>query len=446
MVATVIDSRDAKVWFLAAGQKKVGPMATARVLERVAQGKVPAEARVWREGMDEWLPLHQVAEFQTERTVVPEPTEEKARRSGEGSGERRARRDASGERKLTSSAERKRAKAPAAAAKPAAPTPSAPFAPAYRVERRDLWRAFGLGIDRRRATILLSSLLAAGVASGVVMVVGKVAGLIHPLLALPFVLAAALTSFAVSSIGLGALSFHSRRQLEEGPAPTLGEAFGHAARHAGALIVPPIALSVAWLVPVVGLVLLALLLKIPYLGPIGTGLAFGAHIALGALTLYLLLTAGVASVFAPVVVGFEGTGVGDTFKRLLEFSRRSTARVLLWSITPSLAFVPFSLLVVSFAALSVALPLGALTVVGGREVATWIASGMATDAPLPGLMIGALPMAGWIGLTIAAALAVLGSVANSLVSHLYVAGRPGNDERPTRDAFLAACALKAGEN
>lgn len=452
MVEAVIEAKDAKVWFLAAGQKKVGPMATGRVLERVAQGKVPPEARVWRDGMDEWLPLHAVSEFQVEKTIVPEAAPAKVRdgaSSDEGSGERRARRaprEQSGERKPSSSGERKRARAPLAATKASAAAQDTPFTPAYRIERRDLWRAFGLGVDRRRATILLVSLLAAGLAGGLVSVVGQVAGLIHPLLALPFVLASAVTSFAIASLGLGALSFHSRRQLEEAPAPGLGEAFGHALRHVGALTVPPVALSIAWVVPVVGLGLLALLLKIPYLGPVGTGLAFGAHIALGALTLYLLLTAGVASVFAPVVVGFEGTGVAGTFKRLLEFSRRSTARVLLWSILPGAAFVPFSLLVLSFAALSVALPLGALTAVAGREVYAWIATGMTTDAPLPGLLVGALPMAAWIGLTIAAAVAVLGSVANSLVSHLYAAGRAGNDERPTRDAVLAACAMKAGEN
>lgn len=450
MVESVIEAKDAKVWFLAAGQKKIGPMATARVLERVAQGKVPADARVWRDGMEEWRPLHAVAEFQNETTVVPEP---EAKRSGEGSGERRRRaasRDQDGAprnaaAKLASSGERKRARA-RAAVESAAPVQDTPFAPAYRIERGDLWRAFGLGIDRRRASILLLTFIGAAVAAGVVAVVGEVAGMVHPLLAVPFVLASGLTSFTASSLGIGALSFHSRRQLEEADPPTIGEAFAHAVRHAGALTVPPIALAVAWVVPVIGLAVLALLAKIPYLGPIGTGVVFGVHIALGALTLYLLLTAGVASVFAPVVVGFESTGVLETFKRLLEFSRRSTVRVLLWSVMPGMAFVPFSLLVLSFTALSMALPLAALAAAAGPDLLAWVQGGMTTEAPMPGLMVGALPMAGWIGLTIAAAFAVLGSVGNSLVSHLYAAGRPGNDERPTRDAYLAACALEAGKN
>lgn len=471
--AVGVEASDARVWFLAAGQKKVGPLAAARVLARVAQGKVPADARVWRDGMDEWLPLHAVSEFQTEATVVPGRADAERPSSDDGR-DRRAARAAVGAGKLASSGERKRIKAAVHAkadestaprtdarigskadAKSAAklgtkaasaPRPAeAPFAPAWRFERRDLWRAFGLGVDRRRATILLLTLLGAGVASGLVTVVGKVAGMIHPLLAVPFVLAAGLASFAAAALGAGALSFHSRRQLEDAAPPTIGEAFGHALRHAASLTIPPLALSIAWVGPVLALGILALLVKIPYLGPIGTGLLFGVHIALGALTLYLLLTAGVASVFAPVVVGFEGTGVVDTFKRLLEFSRRATARVLLWSLLPGLAFVPFALLVLSLTALSLALPLGALGAVAGRDLAAWFASGMTTEAPLAGATVGLLPLAAWTGLTLAAALSVLGSVANSLVSHLYAAGRAGNDERPTRDAVLAASALKVTE-
>ncbi len=479
--AVGVEASDARVWFLAAGQKKVGPMAAARVLARVAQGKVPADARVWRDGMDAWLPLHQVSEFQSEATVVPgQPAAE--RPACDDLQERRAARTVANG-KLTASGERKRARVQAeskidekTARKPdhkksgskpesksestadaksaatvatkaaAGPRPDeAPFAPAWRFERRDLWRAFDLGVERRRAAMLLLCILGAGAASGRVTVVGRVAGMIHPLLAVPFVLGAGLVSFAASALGAGALSFHSRRQLEDAAPPTIGEAFGHALRHAASLTIPPLALSIAWVAPVLALGLLALLVKIPYLGPIGTGLVFGAHIALGALTLYLLLSAGVASVFAPVVVGFEGTGVVDTFKHLLEFSRRSTARALLWSLLPGMAFVPFALLVLSLTALSLALPLGALGAVAGRDLAAWFASGMTTEAPLAGATVGLVPLAVWIGLTLAAACSVLGSVANSLVSHLYAAGRAGNDERPTRDAVLAASAMKVGE-
>jgi hypothetical protein len=445
-----------KVWYLAAGQKKVGPLATSRVLERVAQGKVPTEARVWRDGMDDWLPIHQVAEFQVEATILresaqgsqsdvetaalPEPEPEapakpvKKARVGSGVGA------AVAERPRAAPASKARARA---AERPAA---EVAFEPPHRIERRDLWRAFGFGLDRRRVTIVLGAVVMAGLAFALVSVVGVVAGKLHALLQLPFVLGASLASFAVTSIGLGALSRHSRRQLEEGAPPTLAEAFGYALRHAAALVVPPVVLSVAWLAPLVALVLLTLLIKIPYLGPIGTGALFGVHLALSALTLYLMVTAGIASAFAPIVVGFEGTGVVATLRALLDFARRSTARAFLWSILPGLAFVPFTGAVLLVTTLVLALPLGAVTAVVGADLFAWVKSGMVGDAPVSGLLIGAVPMVLWIGLAISAALAVLASVSNSLLAHLYVAGRPGNDARPTRDAWIAARTLKVGEN
>lgn len=441
-------STGSKVWYLAAGQKKVGPLAASRVLERVAQGKVPNEARVWRDGMDDWLPIHQVAEFQVEPTVVRESAqgevETKAPPGAEAPAKPKKVRAGSGAGAV---ADRPRAvtKTRTAASGVVAPAEAA-FEPPHRIERRDLWRAFGLGLDRRRVTIVLGAVIMATVAGALVGVVGLVAGKIHPVLQLPFVLGSALASFALSAIGLGALSRHSRRQFEEATPPTLAEAFGYALRHAGALIVPPLVLSVAWLAPLVALVLLTLLIKIPYLGPIGTGALFGVHIALGALTLYLMVTAGIASAFAPVVVGFEGTGVLATLRALLDFARRSTARVLLWSILPGLAFVPFAGAVLLVTALTLALPLGTVTAMVGGDLFAWVKGGMLGDAPVSGLMIGAVPMALWIGLAISAALAVLASVSNSLLSHLYVAGRPGNDARATRDAWIAARTLKVGEN
>lgn len=447
-----------KVWYLAAGQKKVGPLAASRVLERVAQGKVPNEARVWRDGMDDWLPIHQVAEFQVEPTLVREsaesagspqaaietkvlPEPEPKSKEPEAPAKKKSRTGSN----LGAVAERTRA-----VTKPRAHastrTDEAAFEPPHRIERRDLWRAFGFGLDRRRVTIILGAVVLSAIAFALVSVVGVVAGKIHALLQLPFVLGASLASVAVSAIGLGALSRHSRRQLEEGTPPTISEAFGYAFRHAAALIVPPVVLSVAWLAPLVALVLITLLIKIPYLGPIGTGLLFGAHIALSALTLYLMVTAGIASAFAPIVVGFEGTGVVATLKTLLDFARRSTVRVVLWSILPGMAFAPFTGAVLLVTALTLALPLGAVTVMVGSDLVFWLKNGMVGDAPIGGLVIGAIPMALWIGLTLSAALAVLASVSNSLLSHLYVAGRPGNDSRATRDAWIAARTLKVGEN
>lgn len=424
---------ESKVWYLAAGQKKVGPMATSRVLERVAQGKVPAEARVWRDGMEAWLPIHEVEEFRTEKTIVPAaPAPERKASTKSGSGV------------TTSIARTPKRAVVTRSSRPAAPV-DAPFVPPHRIERADLWRAFGLGLDRRRVGIVLATVLGAVALGGALAFAGHLASKLHALLALPFLLAAGLGASALSAVGLGALSYHSRRLVEGAAPPTVGEAFGFALRHGAALIVAPVALSVAWLVPLVGLIVLSVAVKVPYLGPIGTGALFGVHIALGFLTLYLLLTAGMASAFAPVAVGFEGGGVVATFRALLGLARRSTARVLLWSALPGAALVPFSGAVLVVTALGLALPLASVGLMAGQDLRIWIALDMAGDCPLPGLEVGLLPAAMWVGLTVAAGLAVIGSVGNALLSLLYAAGREGNDELPTRDAALAAQAARKNE-
>ena len=80
-----------KVWYLAAGKKKVGPISTDRVRERVAAGKVPAGALAWKEGMNDWLPVDEIHELALE---AERKASGRQRRSGSdarlrsGSGER----------------------------------------------------------------------------------------------------------------------------------------------------------------------------------------------------------------------------------------------------------------------------------------------------------------------------------------------------------------------
>ena len=64
-----------KVWFLANGDKKVGPLSAARIVERIATGKVPSHARAWREGMIEWKAVSEIEEFQVLPTIVPGATD-----------------------------------------------------------------------------------------------------------------------------------------------------------------------------------------------------------------------------------------------------------------------------------------------------------------------------------------------------------------------------------
>lgn len=72
-------------WRVAVGTKQRGPFSLEQMRETVAQGRMPADALVWRPGMAEWKPWTQVAELggmtpqrpRTESPVMPlEPVEE----------------------------------------------------------------------------------------------------------------------------------------------------------------------------------------------------------------------------------------------------------------------------------------------------------------------------------------------------------------------------------
>ena len=202
-----------------------------------------------------------------------------------------------------------------------------------------------------------------------------------------------------------------------------------------ALTVTPLLLSVAWIVPVLALTLLTLLVKIPYLGPVGTGLIYGVHIALSAATLFLVLTAVIGSVFTPVIVAFEETGIKDTFRVLLDFVKRSTPRVAFWAALPSAAQVPFSFLVIGIGAAILAPPLALLLgSSGGPAVMQWLTI-PGVEAPIAGLGVGLVPVAIWIALFVSGIVAVLASVQNSMLSLLYLGGREGNDELVSRDTY-----------
>jgi len=72
-----------------------------------------------------------------------------------------------------------------------------------------------------------------------------------------------------------------------------------------------------------------------------------------------------------------------------------------------------------------------------------LAQGCASEGPAAGAGIGAIPMALWVILFFTALLAIVASVQGELVSLLYVAGRPGNDDLPTRDQRIAEAAARA---
>lgn len=466
---------NAKVWFLAAGKKKVGPISKGRVLERVATGKVPSGALAWREGMADWLPVTEISEFagalaesgehleDSHETASVEAPRKKSKSSGSNgtlaaktatkakTGTKTGRSSESNPSLKTKTKKTSRPKVESVASVESVDSAhevralsESGFQPLHRIERKDVWRSFGLGLSRSRVVLTLAVFGSTALVGGLIAGLGALATKLHLLLALPFLLLAGLAVYVLGCLGLGALSYSSRCQLEDRAAPSISEALSFARGKLGALALTPFLLSLAWVVPLVLLLVVSAMVKIPYLGPLGTGLLFGVHLALSGATLFLLLTAGIGSLYTPVIVAFEETGVKATFRVLLDFVQRSTARILLWGALPSMAQVPFSGLVIGVGA---AILLPALMLVflmaGGPQLGSWLARLGAGDPPVAGLSVGLVPLMIWVGLFLSAVAAVLASVQNSMLSLLYLGGRQGNDELISRDSYLEQKLLTA---
>ncbi len=67
-------------WFCKAGGTKLGPVSTERVREMVEGGALTVESLVWRDGMEDWMPVGQVPDVLSEGFVV---TARSASRSGD---------------------------------------------------------------------------------------------------------------------------------------------------------------------------------------------------------------------------------------------------------------------------------------------------------------------------------------------------------------------------
>jgi hypothetical protein len=63
---------DKKKWFLYMTDHHEGPFSTEEVLEKKASGLITQENYVWQESMDDWMLLHEVAEFRTAPPVKME--------------------------------------------------------------------------------------------------------------------------------------------------------------------------------------------------------------------------------------------------------------------------------------------------------------------------------------------------------------------------------------
>ena len=448
----------AKVWYVAAGKKKAGPMTSDRLRRQVRVGKLPDGALAWRDGMDTWEPVEAIDRLQPRdesaddviedsgSRAVAAPKRKSKSKSKSGSGKTRTRSKGatsrSGERKAVGKSGERKVKAPAKRRKTSTSSPAeaGAFTPLYRLGWTDMFKAFGYGLEFGRIKLALAGMLLPFAAVVVLLGVAWVAAKLHVLLALPVLLVAGVAACALTMVAVGALSYYTKHQLLELERPTVKEALHHALSNAAPLCVPPFLLSFAWLVPVVALVVLALLVKIPYVGPLGTGLLFGLHLALGGLTVFLLVAGGVAMTFGPVAAAFEESGIKETLRLVIDFARRSLGRTLVWGFLPSLVFCPFTSVVSLLAFMATALPLAAVYAAVGPDTVAWLQSGAVGDSPHAYSLQMTLLIGLWVGFMGVVVFALLASVNNALVSLLYVGGREGNDSLISRDTYLARSA------
>lgn len=447
---------DSKVWFLASGTKKIGPLSEGRVLERIAEGKVSPRVKAWKEGMDEWQPVGSIPAFAGAETLLQEPSREAEPEKSE-----KAEKEPEAEAKKPLLKRRSNPKFAAAAR-----ISERSFEQPYRIERDDLWRAFEMGFDLPRIKVFL-------IAMGVVLVLGlgsALAAWIHIILGALCALAAAPLSLVTVALTMGALSYQTRRSIETGETPAPGEAFQFAKKHAVALILSPVVVSVLAVVPPIALGVKSLVSWIPSVGPPAAGLSFGLDLALSAFMFFMLVAASFAWQLVPSIVAFEEQGVIGTVKAVLATVRSRVTRLMFWPRTQLLALGGLALGLGLLAAVVTAVPaalnakaLGINFSSGkshveatepGAPAENATENGTEEQAPAPpptkhmrptlppmpsfDLSVGLFGMIAWTAVLLAIVFAVLASTASALNGLLYLACRAGNDDRITRDDYLAA--------
>ncbi len=65
-----MNTENEKKWFVYIGDHHEGPLSVREVFDKKQQGQVTLESYVWREGMADWLMLHQVPDLENELTAL----------------------------------------------------------------------------------------------------------------------------------------------------------------------------------------------------------------------------------------------------------------------------------------------------------------------------------------------------------------------------------------
>jgi hypothetical protein len=298
--------------------------------------------------------------------------------------------------------------------------------PHYRNERGDAWLAFSMVFERPR---LLLPLLVFGIELALALLVLG-AGWMSPTLGIVAMLGAVPAGLVVGSLGVGALSYQTRRRIE-GHEASPGEALAFAKDHAVALVGAPFALGLLALVPPILLGIKSLLSHIPSIGPAAAGLSLGLDMAATAATLFLLVASALGASFCPVIVAFEETSLSGTVRALLEVVKSSVVRLVLWTVRPNAAIGALG-----FALLLVAVVVAAVPLAANYPIFVSLLP-LKGAKPVFELSLGLVGAGLWVAVLLLLVVAVLVSTKNALTGLVYLGCRTGNDDLVTRDDYLA---------
>jgi hypothetical protein len=450
-----------KIWYLGSSKKTLGPMDSGRIRRYIAAGKTSNKTRIRKEGEEQWKPLSEAFHFRESlrhTKLSEEEVELDSAISDEAEGspiDRNAETMVNREGiqveqsygspidHMTEEAEqpeqpkqikkrKKRKKRSGVGPKKSggffasllAGTPPTTYIQPYRIEKRDLWQSFSLSLDYDRCRIAYIGLLVSGLLGAIAGGVALGAMSVQPLLGSIFGLGAAGILLSALNMSLGALAYHARCRLGGEESPTVKEALSFALEHVMTLAALPFGMTLLPIVPIVFLALGGLVLWVPYIGPVVTGLLFVIHIILAIITFLCVLAGSLSWVLCPVIVGFEGTGVKDTMKVLFSFVRSSLVRFFFKGFWPGLAMLGFTIAVYAIGSAMLS-PTAIVALVGMTKMGAGNA-----------LTVGSFFAGIWLFLFAMILVSVIVSAQNELLCRLYIAVRPDNEDLISRDNYL----------
>ena len=205
-----------------------------------------------------------------------------------------------------------------------------------------LLRAIDVSLDRRKLTLAVLGLVAAGVIGGIFF--GLAMSVDNVVAVALLALLGLIAVWVVAALFTGAISKMSYESLVGRPPLDVGDALRYAANHLTSLLFAPLLLAAVILAVYIAEALVLLLGRIPTLGPILTSLLF---LPLALVNMFLLAFVFFGAWLVPAIVAGEGTGVMETLSRLRTIVRQAPGRIATYWVMTVLLMVILGLVLLT---------------------------------------------------------------------------------------------------